>query len=64
MILDSVLKSVVTATACTGGTSIWIRRVLLSHSLGRLAWPIRSEESHVEKPKEQQEDRYTHVAQP
>ena len=63
MVPDSVLKPVVTA-ALYWGTSIPIRRVLLSHSLGRLAWQIRSKESHVEKPKEQQEDRYAHVAQP
>jgi len=62
MVPDSVLKPVVTA-ALYWGTSIPIRRVLLSHSLGRLAWQIRSKESHVEKPKEQ-EDRYAHVAQP
>jgi hypothetical protein len=46
------------------GTSIPIRRVLVLHSLGRLAWQIHSRESHVEKTKEQQEDRYTGLAQP
>jgi hypothetical protein len=63
MVPDSVLKSVVTA-ASYWGTSIPIRRVLHSHSLGRLAWQIRARESHVEKTTEQQEDRYTGLAQP
>jgi hypothetical protein len=63
MVPDSVVKSVVTA-ASYWGTSIPIRRVLLSHSLGRLAWQIRLKESHVEEPKEQQEGKYAHVAQP
>ncbi len=52
MVPDSVLKSVVTA-ASYRGTSIPFRRVLNLHSLGRLAWQIRSKESHVEKTKGQ-----------